>query len=131
MINIFLDDFRFPIDAFNYTSESLYLKEEWVVVRNYVEFKQKVIDIGIENVGIISWDHDLGIEHYNDEEAMVTGIINYDKYTEKTGYHCVKWLCDYCLDNNAKLPTCIFHTQNNIGYENMSIYVRNYRKYCE
>ena len=55
--------------------------------------------------------------------------VKYDSYTEKTGYECVKWMCNYCIDNNKKLPECLYHTQNNIGYENMSKYIENFKKY--
>jgi hypothetical protein len=45
---IYLDDVRTPVDP------------EWIVVRNYEEFVQKVQDLGLENIELISLDHDLG-----------------------------------------------------------------------
>ena len=45
---IYLDDVRTPIDP------------SWIVVRNYEEFVQKVQDLGLENIELISLDHDLG-----------------------------------------------------------------------
>ena len=45
---IYLDDVRTP-------------KEDiWVVVRNYDEFVETVTNIGLENIDVISLDHDLG-----------------------------------------------------------------------
>ena len=45
---IYLDDVRTPID------------KDWVVVRSYEEFVNKVNEIGLENIHLISLDHDLG-----------------------------------------------------------------------
>ena len=45
---IYLDDVRTPTDS------------SWVVVRNYDEFVNKVTEIGLENIELISLDHDLG-----------------------------------------------------------------------
>ena len=45
---IYLDDIRTPVD------------KRWTVVRNYDEFVDKVTEIGLENIEIISLDHDLG-----------------------------------------------------------------------
>jgi hypothetical protein len=46
---IYLDDVRTPIE-----------KDQWVIVRSYDEFVDKVTEIGLENIGLISLDHDLG-----------------------------------------------------------------------
>jgi hypothetical protein len=48
-VKIYLDDVRTPV-----------AKNEWVVVRNYEEFVDKVTEIGLENIELISLDHDLG-----------------------------------------------------------------------
>ena len=40
---IYLDDVRTPI-----------LKDEWVIVRNYEEFVDKITEIGLENIELIS-----------------------------------------------------------------------------
>ena len=45
---IYLDDVRTPVD------------KDWIVVRNYDEFVNKVTEIGLENIALISLDHDLG-----------------------------------------------------------------------
>ena len=39
---IYLDDVRTPID------------KDWIVVRNYDEFVQKINEIGLENIELIS-----------------------------------------------------------------------------
>lgn len=47
MTKIYLDDIRTPVDS------------SWLVVRNYYEFVETVSKIGLENIEIISLDHDL------------------------------------------------------------------------
>ena len=81
-IKIFLDDVRTPID------------KDWVVVRNYDEFVNKVNEIGLENIDLISLDHDLGDSAMNEwlYGVVKNYSIDYSKITEKTGMDCVKWL---------------------------------------
>ena len=52
---IYLDDIRTPLP-----NPSTHDIPEWIVVRNYEEFVQKVNEIGLENIELISLDHDLG-----------------------------------------------------------------------
>jgi len=124
---LFLDDFRHPYDAFNYTKDTRYLKLQWVVVRSYDEFVKHVIENGVPN--LVSFDHDLADEHYHEQKWSTNGEIDYFTFSEKTGYDCAKWLCDYCLDNNSKFPDFLVHSWNNIGSENIRNYIRNFRKH--
>jgi hypothetical protein len=71
---IYLDDVRTPVD------------NDWVVVRNFDEFVDKVNEIGLKNISLISLDHDLG------DSAM--------KEWHKNVYHNYK--LDY--DNNKYHP---------------------------
>ena len=50
---------------------------------------------------------------------------------EKTGYDCVKWLCNYCQDNNIKFPKYYIHSMNDVGALNMLSYINNYIKCVE
>jgi hypothetical protein len=47
--NIYLDDVRTPTPS-----------NKWVVVRSYDEFISKINELGLENIELISLDHDLG-----------------------------------------------------------------------
>jgi len=67
--NLFLDDYRTPSDAFSYTKDEIYINEMWIIVRNYDQFIMAINNYGIPH--IISFDHDLGADHYN---------INKEKY---------------------------------------------------
>lgn len=119
--NIFLDDERVPYsphggmeDAYNYTQNLDYVNLDWVIVRSYDKFISHIKTHGTPQY--ISLDHDLA--DFNDGK-------------EKTGMDCVKWLCDFCVDNNNKFPKYLIHSQNIIGSENMLAYIKNFKKFYE
>ena len=120
--NLFIDDFRMPKDAFAYMKLPQYITKEWIVVRNFYAFITIIQNKGIPDS--ISFDHDLSDSHYNTELN-----IPYDQYTEKTGYHCAKWLIDYCIDNNKKLPAeILIHSMNPAGSLNIKSLFESYEK---
>lgn len=105
MIGIFLDDERNPEDV----TWIKYPKDiEWYVLRRMCDFQFSVMMI--EEPFIVSFDHDL--------QDFTNGV-------EHTGYDCVKWLVDYCIEHNKDLPICFFHTKNPIGLTNMLSYMYN------
>lgn len=120
---IYLDDVRTPLP-----NPSTHDAPEWIVVRNYEEFVQKVNEIGLENIELISLDHDLG------DSAMkewLHGVvrnyeINYDNITEKTGMDCVKWLVNQWMDGKPLVDVMV-HSANAVGAANMMGYINNYR----
>ena len=123
--NLFLDDFRDPRDSAFYTGQVIYNLVEWEVVRNYDEFIKIIIERGIPE--IISLDHDLVAEHYGLEDYVWNN--DYDQFKEKTGYHCAKWLIDYCIDNKLELPTeVLIHSMNPVGSANIRSLFDSYWK---
>ena len=133
---LFLDDVREPAECASYMhkrigkANPIYL-EEWIIVRNYDEFVDTIITLGLPEV--VSFDHDLADEHYDVEK--MDNIEEYSKlyeiFQEKTGYDCVKWLVDYHIENEPKLetfPVWLIHTMNPAGYENIKQYIQNYLK---
>ena len=56
-IRIYLDDVRTPHSPNNEWIDGI---EEWTVVRSYDEFVEKVKEVGLENIEVITLDHDLG-----------------------------------------------------------------------
>lgn len=129
--NLFLDDVRNPIATFQYTNNLVYTDLKWVVVRSYEEFVRYIVANGLPE--IVSFDHDLADEHYNND--MYKGVEvyskNYEKFEEKTGYDCVKWLCDFYIDhhsleNREQFPKWYIHTMNPAGMENMKMYILSY-----
>ncbi|MFW6272722.1 MAG: cyclic-phosphate processing receiver domain-containing protein [bacterium] len=122
---LFLDDYRKPEDAFSYTNNAMYINKKWLVVRSYDEFVKCIEQNGVPHT--VSFDHDLAYSHYTQEE-----IIPYDTYKEKTGYHCAKWLIDYCMNNNKKLPTAVLiHSMNPVGSQNIRSVFDNHNKNYE
>ena len=121
--NLFLDDFRNVSDAHNYLPIQEYATEEWVVVRNYNEFVNHVLNNGIPKT--VSFDHDLADIHYEQQ----SNIEYQDDAEEKTGYHCARWLINYCLDLNIPIPEkIIIHSMNRVGAQNIKSLFDTYYK---
>jgi len=121
---IYLDDVRTPINPNNAWVDGI---TEWTVVRNYDEFVQKINTIGLENIELISLDHDLGDSamkewHYG---VVKNYTINYDNITEKTGYDCAKWLVNKWLDGKPVVKV-VTHSANAVGSANIMGYINNY-----
>ena len=126
--NLFLDDVRMPKDALAYMKLPIYGEVDWSIVRNYHAFTAIIEGKGIPE--IISFDHDLADEHYDPQimNDMSYGDV-YNLFSEKTGYHCAKWLIDYCIDNNEKVPSQIFiHSMNPAGSMNIKSLFDTYAK---
>jgi hypothetical protein len=123
---LFLDDLREPRNVFPTTDD-----KEWVVVRNYDQFVATIESQGLPF--IISFDHDLSLEHYPfmepDGGVSSTRIIPYDRYTEKTGYHAAKYLTEYCFEKSLDLPKYYIHTANPVGRENIKSILESYEKF--
>jgi hypothetical protein len=117
---LFLDDIRIPSEAFLYTKNPIYIKH-WDIVRTYDQFVEYITEKGMPS--IISFDHDLADEHY---VGLAEGKL--DGYTEKTGYECVKWLVDYCLDNEVECPNFLVHSMNPVGKEKIEGLLNNFKR---
>ena len=116
MNKIYLDDVRTPIDS------------TWIVVRSYDEFVTKVNEIGLENIGVISLDHDLGDSAMKEWHRNVyhNYKLDYNNITEKTGYDCAKWLVEQWM-NGKPVVDVYTHSANAIGSANIMGYINNYR----
>jgi len=128
---IYLDDVRTPTSP------------DWVVVRDYDEFVNKVMEIGLGNIDTISLDHDLGesamSEYFNNVSPNYQ--LDYSKIYEKTGYDCAKWLVNYWYEVNhpdeealtpvrerglTSFPIVYTHSANPIGSANIMGYINNF-----
>ena len=116
MIKVYLDDVRTPVE------------KDWVIVRNYEEFVSKVTEIGLENIDLISLDHDLGDTAMKEWHKNVyhNYELNYDNILEKTGMDCTKWLVEQWMDGSPVVDVVI-HSANAIGSANMMGYINNFR----
>ena len=115
-VMIYLDDVRTPNG------------KEWIVVRNYEQFVNRINQHGLENIEVISLDHDLGdsamIEYYNNVRDNYT--LDYNNISEKTGYDCCKFLVNKSIETGIPLPQIYVHSANPIGSANMMGYINNY-----
>ena len=116
MKKIYLDDVRTPVD------------KDWTVVRSYDEFVNTVMYIGLENIELISLDHDLGDTAMAEWHRNVyhNYTLDYNNITEKTGMDCAKWLVDQWLEG-AHVVEVVVHSANAIGSANIMGYINNYR----
>jgi len=112
---IYLDDIRTPIDS------------DWIVVRNYDEFVDKVSSIGLSNIAVISLDHDLGDSAMQEWFTNVyhNYTLDYNNITEKTGMDCAKWLVEQWLNGEKVAPVKV-HSANAIGASNIMGLINNY-----
>lgn len=118
---IYLDDVRTPIDP------------EWIVVRNYEEFVKKIEEIGLDEIEVISLDHDLGDSAMHEYYTNVSPNyqLNYSNIEEKTGYDCAKWLVDHWFtlrqpNHHGYFPVVYTHSANPIGSSNIMGYINNF-----
>lgn len=80
-------------------------------IKSYDQFVWWISRFGIPKA--VCFDHDLG--------------KNPDG-SEQTGYDCAKWLVNYCMDNNLSLPLYNIQSGNNVGKENIQIYLENFKR---
>jgi hypothetical protein len=112
MRKLFLDDTRKPPDF------------TWDIVKSYKEFIAYITLNGVPD--IISFDHDLGQEHYDyygneialcieENGDLAKCKIPYETFTEKTGYDCAKWL----VANDLLPKQYAIHSMNPVGAINI------------
>jgi hypothetical protein len=120
MSKLFLDDVRYPQDVWRNTIDPDYeFDQEWIIVRTYDAFVSYIEVKGLPD--LISFDHDLSFDHYLEVNQ---NQIDYNTFTEKTGYHAAQWLVDYCLDKDLPLPRCKVHSMNVEGKGNIERILR-------
>lgn len=135
MKKLFLDDIRQVRDACYYVvNPKIYWEEDWDIVRNYDEFVQYIEKNGLPD--LISFDHDLADEHYEDlfsdpnwSKSNDDIELKYEEYREKTGLDCAKWLVEYCRENKLKLPIFFVHSANPVGRRNIEDYLHNAKRF--
>lgn len=132
---LFLDDIRNPSDAYSYTGFKPYVEEHWKIVRSYdqfVSFITRNYELHDAMPSIIGFDHDLALEHYAPKEHWddkYDAWAESQGFKEKTGMDCAKWLVEFCMDNNLKLPDYFVHSMNPAGAKNITSLLENYKKH--
>lgn len=117
--NIFLDDLRFPKDAFLQkelaclTEYSKIPENEWVIVRNYEDFVKTVEERGIPSA--VSFDCDLTEEHlkYYINFLKYPGYYEWQNFKTKCGIHCAKYL-KHMLNPDSDIKVYV-HSANEEG----------------
>ena len=121
MNRIYLDDVRTPVEG------------NWIVVRNYLEFVDKVNELGLDNIELVSLDHDLGdtamAEYFNNVSKNYK--LDYNNINEKTGYDAAKWLVNEYCDYTIHTPQIYSHSANPIGAANIIGYVNSFLKHTK
>jgi hypothetical protein len=115
-VKIYLDDVRTPVDP------------TWTVVRNYEQFVDVINYHDLENIELISLDHDLGPSAMQEWHKNVyhNYTLDYNNITEKTGMDCTKWLINEWLDGKPVVDVVV-HSANAVGSANMMGMINNYR----
>jgi hypothetical protein len=87
--------------------------------------------IGVDDVEII-W-----LKTYNqfcnwiNKFGLPTAICFDNDLGEKMeGYDCAKWLVEYCMNYNKKLPKYNVHSYNTVARENIFKLLDNFNKLC-
>jgi hypothetical protein len=88
-----LDDERMPQDVTLIDYPSNIKVDDWSVVRSYKEAIEWINLNGLPD--FISFDNDLG--------------------EQKEGKDVVKYVIEYCIDNNKDFPSCAVHSKNPIA----------------
>jgi len=127
---LWLDDVRNPYkkNHFHLYNSPISLPFCVIWVKNYNEFIKWIELNGLPDG--ICFDHDLGDEHYNKDMFVSEEAYNrhYENFKEKTGYDAAKWLIDYCINNNKKLPPFNVHSFNPVGSKNIKTLLNNFNK---
>ncbi len=113
---LFLDDERMPRDVTWLLIGGVgSWGADWQIVRSLEEAKDWVLKNGFPDV--ISFDHDLGMDHYAGD---------YDD--GKTGFDFAKWLVEHDMDTHSMPENFKFtvHSKNPIGSENIRELLEGY-----
>ena len=110
-MKIFLDDIREVTMSHN-PNKGLRIVTDFVIVRNDKDFI-KLVDENINDITLVSFDHDLAC--FND------GV-------EFTGKTACEYLIHKCLETGRKFPDWYVHSDNTAGRENIIGLILNYMK---
>lgn len=129
--SLFLDDER---QLFDVKWVQLPWHHKWLIARNYGEFVDLVMDLGLPE--FVSFDHDLADFHYKigsleNESGQRANLINmnFNYGSEKTGFDAMKWLVGYCSVHEKKFPPYAIHSLNGVAAERMETYIKQAKEH--
>lgn len=122
---LWLDDIRNPLED-NWLSFSPITPDEVIWVKSYKEFIAWINKNGLPQA--ICFDHDLGMDVAVNARAkgISKDAARKLKQKEKTGHDCAKWLVEYCMDNDKKLPLYNIQSANPVGKDNIDGLLKNF-----
>ena len=124
--NLFLDDLRYPKDAYLAEKDISLIDatgietNQWQIVRNYDSFVRDINTNGIPDT--VSFDHDLHEEHIRHYFAVTQptgGVIEYGNFSKKTGKSCAQFLVDKWIDAGQPPIQVYIHSANQYGAKNI------------
>lgn len=134
-ILLWLDDKRSPFekDWIDWLDKYGPIKPPYLViwVKSYSEFCEWIKANGLFSA--CSLDHDLGddIAREKVKNGMSKKQARREKRGTKNGMDCAKFLVEYCMDNNLKLPPYSIQSANTCGRENIDGLLKSYLKNVE
>lgn len=132
---LFLDDLRNPSeqDWINWLAQYSPIEQPYEViwVKNYDDFVWHIRMNGMPDG--ICYDHDLGRDVADEKVAkgMSKRQARKERKNTKSGMDCAKWLVEYCLDNNLKLPNWSIQSANPSGKDNINGLLLSFNKHYE
>jgi len=129
---LWLDDLRDPTDnTWNNWIDSHGVNPtdyDITWVKNYDDFTGWVKINGLPDV--VCFDHDLGqdvaIERYTTGGMTKRQAKKLKKLETMSGYECAKWMVNYCMDNDLRLPDWYIQSANPVGKENIRSYLQSF-----
>ena len=117
---LWLDDYRNPLKNDWLVFSPIQHPFETIWVKSYSEFVEWITTNGLPDG--ICFDHDLGMDVALKARAkgMSKRKSRQLKKLERTGHDCAKWLVEYCLDNDLKLPKWNVQSANSVGRDNIN-----------
>lgn len=103
---IFIDDFRKPNKYVNCNVNKVlqaFSYKDFIRILNYLYNKYGMVDE-------VWFDHDLG------------------DVNDGTGYDCAKYLINFCIEHNEKLPEYHIQSANPVGKANINSILKSYIK---
>lgn len=122
--NLFLDNEKTPKEIWDITKSPEYAVYNWLVVTDFNSFIQTISDKGLPVR--ISLCHDFCDEHSTYKSKK---NIPYETFKIKTGFDCILWLIEYCIDYNQNIPKCKVHSEKSTGKKNIEDLIENFDKY--
>ena len=111
MKKIFLDDLR-SVDMSHNPNKGLGVVTDFVIARDDKDFI-KLVDENINDITLVSFDHDLAC---------------FKDGNEFTGKTACEYLIHKCLETGRKFPDWYVHSDNTAGRENIIGLILNYMK---